>query len=123
MAPPPPCPLDAATRDKLLRMARGGNDGGVARRGDWVAVAGFDEAWHTAFATVRGVPADLVGRVHEVIQYAKALHDALTAAYWSHGLPLPKWRSWNSLVARWPFLSTPRPAPSAGRRVHVIRPL
>lgn len=132
-APPPPaCALHVGTQAKLLALASA-SPAGVCVRGDWVAVHGFDVPWSTAFFSVLGVPAAMVGRVAAVAAYAAALHARMLDAYRRRGLALPRWRSWAELCARWPFLSPPAPAaappppptlaPVPRTRVHVLRPL
>lgn len=120
--PRPGCPLDAATREKLLRLAAA-DPGGWLLKGGYVAVAEFGTAWSTAFARVLNVPSGLVGPVPEVAAYVRALHGSLLAAYAARDMPLPRWRSWQALVTRWPFLATPAAAVEPRRRVHVLRPL
>jgi len=92
---------------------------GVCVRGDFVAIVGFDAPWSTAVVRVRGVPAEVVGRVGAVAAYARALHDARTRAYARREWAVPAWRSWRALCTRWPFLlSTPKK-----RTVYKIKPL
>lgn len=117
--PPPPCTLDAATQAKLLALAAASPDG-VHARGDWVAVCGFDVPWCTAWVTLAGVPAAVVGRSSDLAAYVAALHGMLARAYSARGLPMPSWRSWAALARRWPFVAG---AQQRGTRVHVIRPL
>lgn len=117
--PPPPSDLPPALSAKLLGLARDA-PGGWAARGRWLAITRFDEPWTTALVHLVGVPGEAVWETAACAEYARALHGLLLHSYAARGLTLPPWRSWATILRRWPPLADHRPAPA---RVHVLRPM
>jgi len=112
--PPPPRPAHA---DYGRRTMDGIGEVGYRVRGSWVVINQFSDAWQTGFVSMRGLPGEFVGTVDDARAYCKRLHDLLVETYATLDVPVPAWRSWNSFVDRWPFLS------GGTRRVHVLKPL
>lgn len=83
-----------------------------------MSVADFADAWQTGYVTMRGLPDTLCCDVSEFKKYCGVLHGLLSGAYADLGISFPRWRSWDSYVARWPCLAN-----EAKRRVHLVKRL
>ena len=106
-----------ARRLLTLATSENGTYAKYAVRGNHVAIVEFADAWQTGYVSMDGLPSHFVGTIDDARRYCVLLYDMLKRGYATIGITIPSWRSWDSFVEKWPFLTVPK------RRVHLIRPL
>lgn len=122
---PPSCDLEDITVRRMTLKARESPNGLCIHR-QHIALLDFERPWTTAFVVIRDVPSTLVCPLVDAVAYIHVLHRLMVQTYVFHDVPLPPWRSWDTLTTAWPFLREYAALFSAHPslpRIRVVRPL